>query len=217
MEWELLADLDDDERRAVLARATRRRYRKGDTLFHEGDPGDTLHLLAKGRTAVRVSTPLGELATLTVLGPGATFGELALVFPDSRRTATVVALEPVETLTIAARDFDELCRQHPAVQRTLIVALAGDVRRLSTQMLDALYLPADRRVLRRLATLTHLYADHPESISIPLTQEDVATMAGTTRPTVNRILQGLTEAGIVTLARGRITITDPEELARRAR
>lgn len=79
--WLLLADLDDSARRAFLARAVRRRFRRGETLFHEGDPGDTLHLLAKGRVVVRVSTPLGDVAALVVLGPGQSFGEVALVFP----------------------------------------------------------------------------------------------------------------------------------------
>ena len=56
VEHRLLRGLADEDRRAVLARMGRRSYRKGDTLFHEGDPGDSLHLIDKGRVAIRAST-----------------------------------------------------------------------------------------------------------------------------------------------------------------
>ena len=91
MEFKLLESLEPALRTEVLATARRRRFDKGMVLFHEGDPGDSLHLLVKGRVAVRVGTPAGETATLTVHGVGAAFGEQALI---DRRTTTVVALEP---------------------------------------------------------------------------------------------------------------------------
>jgi len=99
MDWPLLAVLDDDDRRRVLSLARRRRFAKGEPLFHEGDPGDTLHLIAKGHIALRVTTPLGDTATLLVLGPGDHFGEMAVISP-APRNASAVALEPVETMAI---------------------------------------------------------------------------------------------------------------------
>jgi CRP-like cAMP-binding protein len=63
----------------------RRRFDKGEVIFHEGDPGDTMHLLAKGHVAVRVTTPLGDVATLLILKPGDFFGEVALVSPAPQR------------------------------------------------------------------------------------------------------------------------------------
>jgi CRP-like cAMP-binding protein len=66
MENRFLIGLEDEQRQALLRLAVRRRYRKGDTVFYEGDPGDTLHLLVKGFLAVRVATLLGDTATLIV-------------------------------------------------------------------------------------------------------------------------------------------------------
>lgn len=210
MEPPLLATLDEAERRAVLAQARRRRFAKGEVLFHEGDLGDALHLLVKGRVAIRVTTPLGEVATLSILGGGAAFGELALLAPDSRRTATAVALEATETLALGRTAFEGLRSRHPAVERAVVDGLAASVARLSAQLLEALYLPADRRVVRRLLGLVEVYGP-----VVPLTQEELAQLAGTTRPTVNRVLRDAEAAGLVALGRGRVEVRDPEGLRRR--
>jgi len=100
-EHRVLAGLPDRDRDEVLAASTSRRYARNETVFHEGDPGNTLHLIVCGHVAVRVSTAMGDVATLTVLGAGDTFGELALGTPGSRRSASVVALDAVETLDLA--------------------------------------------------------------------------------------------------------------------
>jgi CRP-like cAMP-binding protein len=216
MEQGLLAALPDTERQAVRASMVRRSFRRDEVLFHEGDPGDQLYALEKGRVAIRVTTLLGDVATLTLLGPGDTFGEQALLDRGSRRTATAIALEPVEVRTLHRDRFEELRRRHPGVDRLLVDVLAAQVRRLSSSLLDALYLPVDRRVVRRLAELGRLYDQDTRPIVIPLRQDDVASMAGTTRPTTNRVLQQLVDDGLVTLGRGRIEIHDPQAIYSRA-
>src|SRR6266508_4700149 len=120
MEFELLQALAPDERRAVLSRMTRRSFRKGDTLVHEGDPGDSLHLIEKGCVAIRPSTPNGDVVTLVVLGPGACFGEQALIGPDAVRTASAVALEVVETRMLHRRDVVDLRATQPSIDRFLV-------------------------------------------------------------------------------------------------
>lgn len=212
MEWPLLAVLDDAERRDLLASARRRRFRKDEVVFHEGDTGDSLHLVHKGRVAVRITTPLGDTAMVEVLAAGDFFGELALIRPATR-SATVMALDAVETLAVSQTVFAELRERHPAVERVLTEALVGQVRRLSGQLVEALYVPVDRRVLRRLVRVADLFGDSV----VPLTQEDIAQLAGTTRPTANRVLKAAEEAGVLRMTRGRTEILDPERLARMAR
>ena len=216
MEWELLASLADDDRRALLAACRRQRFPRKGFVFHEGEPGDSLHLIASGSAAVRVTNPMGEVATLDVLGPGQSFGEQALVDPSSRRSATVVALEKLETLRLSGDGFAELCRSHPQAHRALTALLAARLRATSQALMDALYLPADKRVLRQLHRLTDLYGSDG-GVVVPLTQDDLASMAGTTRQTVNKVLRAAEDAGMVGLTRGRITVTDVDLLARRTR
>jgi CRP-like cAMP-binding protein len=217
VEFELLASLGEADRRAVLSRMARRSFRKGDTLFHEGDPGDSLHLIEKGRVAIRPSTPNGDIVTLAVLGPGASFGEQALITDAAERTASAVALEAVETRVLRRRDVDELRTTQPSIERFLVDVLGAQVRRLSQQILEALYCPAEQRVVRRLADLAALYDGGTSPIIIEVRQDDLATMAGTTRPTTNRVLQQLADGGLVSLRRGRLEVHDLPALLRRGR
>ena len=179
MKWELLDGLGDTEVQALLSIARRRKFARGEVVFHEHDPADTLHLVDKGRFAVRVATPLGDTAILSILGPGDMFGELSLLGDaDARRSATIAALEAGETLSVHRLDFERLRSTHPEAAAVLISILSGQVRRLSRHLLEALYVPADKRVLRRLLELGALYADGDATV-VPLTQEDLAGLAGT--------------------------------------
>ncbi len=88
---------------------------------------------------------------------------------------------------------------------------------LDERLLEALYLPADRRVLRRVVELANLYASGEGPVEVPLTQEELAGLAGTSRPTVNQVLREEQERGTVELQRGRTIVLDLEALAKRAR
>ena len=191
MEWDLLRTLDAEQRREVMRTAVRRRYRSGDTLFHQGDPGDSLHLIDKGHVAIRVANLRGDLFTVDVLGPGASFGEQSLVH-DARRSAAAVAIGNVETLMLQRLAFDELRRRYPATAWVLVELLAGQVRRLSDQLVDAHTMPADQRVLKQLRRIAGIFRDGATS-RLPITQEELASLAGTTRPTANRALQPLVD------------------------
>jgi CRP/FNR family transcriptional regulator, cyclic AMP receptor protein len=217
MEWALLDGVPEEVRRRVLAGARLRRFARGEVVFHEGDPGDTLHLIAKGRVAVRTTTALGDTATLAVLGAGDFFGELALL-EERPRTASIVALEKTETLALHRDDFEKIASEHPSIHAFLAQVLGAQVRRLTGQVIDALYVPAEKRVLRRLSELARVYADGGEGETVvPLTQEDLATMAGTSRATVNRVLGEAEKAGIVAVKRMKISVVDAEALEKRAR
>jgi CRP-like cAMP-binding protein len=217
MHSKLLTSLTADEQRQVISQTHRRRFRRGEVVFHEGDPGDSMHLIAKGHVAVRRSTPLGEIATLVVLGPEDYFGELIFVSPEAGRNATVVALDAVETLSLHRDELQTLRRQYPTIDRFLLDAMAKEIRRLSSLLSDALYVPVDKRVLRRLLEVADTYGNDGPAQVVPLTQEDLAHLAGTTRPSANKALRVAEEAGLITMSRGEIRLLDPDGLARRAR
>jgi CRP-like cAMP-binding protein len=217
VEWPLFAGLPPEEATRWREAARRRRFRRGEVVFHYDDPGDTLHLVTRGRFAVRVMTPLGDVVTLALRGPGEAFGEMALVDEAARRSATVEALEDGETYSVTREDFDRLRHDHPSVTDALVRLLAGELRRVNERLLEALYVPADRRVLRRVLELGERYGGTEGGAQVPLTQEEIAAMAGTSRATVNRVLRGQEAAGTVRLARGRVEILDLAQLQRRAR
>jgi len=217
MEWAVLQGLSDKDRTEVLRAARRRRFTRNEVVFHEGDPADTAHLLAKGRVSVTITTPLGDKAMLAVLGPGAVFGELALLAEEPVRSATITALEATETLSLSRAQFEGLRREHRTTDRFLVEALASALRDMSQRLLEALYVPADTRIVRRVQQLATEYSDGRAETVIPLTQEALASMAGTARPTANRVLRALESDGLVRVGRGRITVLDAEALRIRAR
>jgi CRP-like cAMP-binding protein len=217
VDFALFGSLSDEEKRRVLASCRRRRFARREVLFHEGDPGDTLHLIDKGRVAVRITTPLGEAATVDVLGRGQAVGLLAMLEDGGRRHATVTALEATETLSLDRHHLVELRGAHPAIDRFLMGVLAAHLRRADTQLIEALFVPVERRLLRRLLYLCEVYDSGGAEVEIPLTQEDLSSLAGTSRATTNRVLRQLEDDKVVTLSRNRIHVLDADEVARRAR
>lgn len=217
MEWPLLADLPQEDVRALLSISRRRTFRRGEVVFHRDDPADSLQLIVRGRFGARVMTPLGEEVLLDVMGPGRSFGELAVLEPGSRRSATVSALEDGETRSVFRDDFLRLEREHPEVKDVLLRLLADQLRRASDRLVEAHYVDADTRVRRRLLELADAYRTGERAAVVPLTQEDVAAMAGTSRATVNRVLRDEQRRGAVALARGRVSVLDRGALERRCR
>ncbi|WP_380168446.1 Crp/Fnr family transcriptional regulator [Jannaschia sp. R86511] len=206
--------LADDERTAVLARMRPRSYAAGTLVFLEGQAGDGLHVMTSGHVMVRRSTDDGDLVSLTVLGAGDSFGELALLAPHARRTADVVALDEVTTLVLMRKDLDLLRARYPRLDRGLLLVLVTQVERLSEQVLQALHTPVEQRVVQTLLRLAGLYASGDGPVTIPIRQEDIASMAGTSRPTVNRLARRLEVEGVLRLGRGRTVVLDRDRLAR---
>ena len=186
-------------------------------IFHQGDPADTLHLIAQGHASVRVTLPGGEFVIVAILGPGDAFGEVALVGSPRPRGATIMALEGCETLSLSRGQFESLRVSYPGVDRFLVELLSARVDRLNRYLLEALYVPAEKRVLRRLLELCQLYASGDEQrIVIPVTQDMLASLAGTTRPTANQVLGRIAASQVVEVSRGQIVVLNRSELRRRA-
>jgi CRP/FNR family cyclic AMP-dependent transcriptional regulator len=214
---QLFRGLPEAELRRLVSVARRRRFDRGEVVFHRGDPADSLHLVVKGRFTARVATQLGDTVTVAIHGPGEAFGELALVDAGAMRSTTVAAVEAGETLAIHRDDFGRVRREHPEVNEVLVRLLAARLRRSSDRLLEALFVPAEARVLRRLRELVELYGKSAPDTLIPLTQEDIAGLAGTSRATANRVLRAEEKRGTLRLARGRTLILDPADIARRTR
>jgi CRP-like cAMP-binding protein len=217
MRFRLLVGVPEAETQRLLAVARRRRFVRGEVVFHRDDPADCLHLIARGRFAVRVITPSGENATVAVRGVGDNFGETALLASKPRRSATVSALEPAETVVLDADALEQLRAAFPGVDRILFAFLAAELRRQNDLLLEALYLPVDRRLRRRLLELASIYGGERGEAEIPLTQAELASMAGTSRATANQILRAEQKAGTLRLGRGHLVVRDRAALARRAR
>ena len=194
----------------------RRRFARDEVIFHEGELGDTLHVLEKGRVLVEVTTAGGNVAALSVRGPGELLGEIAIV-GGGRRTARVTALEPTETLTLDNETLEDLRRAEPRVDRYLAELLVAKLAETTAQLMEVLFVPVEKRIFRVLDRLTTRFDTGEAPIVIRLRQEDIAAMAGTRRQTANRPLKSAEARGILRIGRGRIEIVDRAAVSALAR
>jgi CRP-like cAMP-binding protein len=206
------AGLDERNLRAV---SRRRRYARGDTIFHEGDPAGAFHMLDRGHVAIRLTTRRGDVSIIDVLHPGDTFGERVLIHGDGDRSASAAAIDDVETLTLDEAGFRSLREGHPGVDRFLLMVLSNRLRETNTQLLEARYVTGAQRLYRCVLRLAEQF-DAVGGGVIPLRQSDVASMAGVTRPTANRLLRQAAQDGVIAIGRKQLEVIDAPMLRQRA-
>jgi CRP/FNR family cyclic AMP-dependent transcriptional regulator len=214
----LFAKVDDETLRTVARGLRRRRYRRNEVIFHQGDPGDTLHIVSSGAVKIVLPSAEGEEAIIATLRPGDFFGELALV-DGAPHSATATALEPTETMMLARHVFYDLLGREPNLRDALLAGLAGELRRLTGHVEELHFLDLAGRLAMRLVRLAReAMPDAPGEVRLdwPYTQSDLAAMIGGTRQSVNKLLSGLVEEGLLRIERDTLVITDVERLARRA-
>ena len=212
---QVLRSLPDRDVGRLLRASSENTYARREVLVHEGEDSASFHIVLDGRVAVQITKPSGETSIVNIMGPDSHFGEVSLLGADTPyRTATVVALEPVRTLSIPASVFHELRERNPELEQLVSRLLAQRVHELTTLLVEAMYDSLDRRVVRRLTALCLVYGTSGETVTIPLTQEEVAELCGGTRPSVNQVLHRLVDEGILELGRGRIVVRDLPALGR---
>ena len=202
---------------AVSAALRVRRFRKGETVFHQGDPGNALFIVASGSVKVVLpSNETAEPAIVAILGPGEFFGELAIL-DGAAHSATIVAVEPTETLVLQRDAFLELVDSEPALRRALLASLATEIRRLTGHVEDLHFLDLPGRLASRILRLAEGRSrgeDRAIRIPWPYTQSELAGMIGGSRQSVNRLLSDLADDGLVRLERDVLVVTDMDRLAR---
>lgn len=211
----------------VADRMARRRYRRGEVIFHEGDPGDALHLITTGRVKISRVSPDGAEAIVTTLARGDVFGELVLL-DGAPRSASASALEATETLTLSRPDFAALVDEDAGFRWALFAGIAQHHRRLTDQLAEAHFLDLAGRLARQLARLAGALPTDPERAPTSTrasgelrlgrlyTQSELASMIGGTRPRVNQLIGDFVAEGLVRVEPDDLVIVDLDRLLRRA-
>jgi CRP/FNR family transcriptional regulator, cyclic AMP receptor protein len=211
--------LTEDEWRTLEASGRSRRFRPRQRLFREGEPGNHVLAILRGRVKVSVQTRSGREILLAVKEPGDLVGELSVI--DGRpRSATATALDAVEALVVPAPAFTEFVEGHPRIAVRLLHTLAALVRDADQRSLDRDTGDVTCRVARRLVDLAERVGEHRGSgveITLGLSQDDLAAWVGATREATSRALARLRADGCLTTGRQRIVLTDLTALRDRAR
>jgi CRP/FNR family cyclic AMP-dependent transcriptional regulator len=216
----LFAGMAPESLEAISRTLRSRKFRRGEVLFHEGDPGDSLFIVASGSVKVVVPSDDGDEAILATLGRGDSLGELSLL-DGAPRSASAIAIEPVEALTLPRVQFKTLLATDGDLRDALLAQLARELRRLTTHVSDLHFLDLTGRLAARLARLAEergeRLADGSYRLEAPPTQGDLASMIGATRQSVNKLLGEFADEKLLRLEPDGIVIPDLALLAARAR
>lgn len=200
---------------AELARGSiTRRFPRGQILWNEGDPGDSLLVVEAGQVRVVRLTVGGQEAVLAVCEAPAALGELALL-DGKPRDAMVIAQRPVQVRLVSRHAFLDLLRREPAAMEGLLQTLADLVRFGNARHADVLGLDVPGRLAKWLLARAAAKGEAtPAGLAVALgrTQTELAAELGTTRSTLNRALHDLEGLGLLTLEAERIVIRQPDAL-----
>jgi CRP/FNR family transcriptional regulator, cyclic AMP receptor protein len=182
---DMFAALDKAARDRLAESAVERRYRRGQVLFLEGDPGESLFVLRHGSVSVFRTAPNGERAMLTVVRAPEVLGEVALL-DGAPRSASVEAMEDTVALTLSRASFLALFRTQPMMLDAVLKSFGALVRRLTDQTADHVFLDLPGRVAKTLVRLAGDSTDRPPTVDLP--QGKLAEMVGGSRQSVNHAI-----------------------------
>ena len=198
-----------------------RHYKRGETIFHAGDPGEAMHIVIEGAVKVELPSPNGDTpAILATIEPGGFFGELALLDGEPR-SATVVALQQTETLVLDRQRFERLMEDLPTLRSCLFASMSGELRRLTGQVEALLFLDLTGRLASRIVDMAQADGGPVATtgsrkdvhLAWPYTQAELASMIGGSRESVNRLLGDFSQRGLLVIERDQLTIPDLDALA----
>jgi CRP-like cAMP-binding protein len=215
----LFAPLSPREQDALAALLRKRSIREGDFLFHRGDEGTALYIIHRGLIKIAVHTKRGDEVTLAMLTDGDFFGEMALL-DGMPRSADAMALEDTQLFALNRVDFLSFLFQNEHAIRTILQALSLRLRKTDDMVAEVCFLNVSERLARRLVDLVesrHQVDKGDGRCNLHLTQQQLASLIGVSRETVNKELKILRQKGIVTTARNTIIVHDLERLKNRMR
>jgi CRP/FNR family transcriptional regulator, cyclic AMP receptor protein len=210
----LFSEFSDEDRATVASLMIARHYPKHAVLVYEGDPGDALFIVVDGNVAVTRVSNDGKETILTILREGDFFGEMG-VLDGSPRSATIKSLRDVDVAILPRSDFLNLLAKSPAMSLSLILALSSRLRETNQAIQAASYQDIRTRLASLLIHLSKNFGEDAENgtrLTLRLTNQEMANMIGTTRETVNRMLNRFWDEKLIDMRTANIVITEMDKL-----
>jgi CRP/FNR family cyclic AMP-dependent transcriptional regulator len=207
----IFCDLDPEALDQLCRYAKHSSLKRGATIVSKGDPGNSLIAVISGTVKISVSSPDGRSAILNLIGPGETFGEIA-VLDGLARTADATANTNCEIYVIDRRDFLPFVRSHPALAMKLIELLCTRLRWTSDQVEEVILQNLPGRLASTLLRLTEKHKLAPGGRTIAITQQEISEMVGMSRESINKQLRAWATRNWVRLEHGAIVVLNAEML-----
>jgi len=195
----LFAELDDRELSSVAAVAKTRRYAKDDVVFHADESGDVFCLIKEGKVKVTMISPEGKEIILSMMGPGDFFGEMALL-DNEPRSATVIATETLDLVTIWRSDFLQILSENFSITKKVLAELSRRLRSASNRIESLATMDVYGRLARFLLDLARQNGKMLENGYVAVTRpthQSIANMIGTSRETVSRLIHDLMKQNLL--------------------
>jgi CRP/FNR family transcriptional regulator/CRP/FNR family cyclic AMP-dependent transcriptional regulator len=213
----LFAGLADEDIRELMEVARKRTFRSGEVIFHRDDPGQVLYVIKEGKVKISLVSPDGQEIVLAVLGKGECFGEFAIL-DELPRSADAITLEKVECYTLQRSDFHHAILKNPKIAIQVLQVLTKRLRINDQMVEDLIFLDVYGRVAKKLLELAETHGEKVENgtrINVRLTQQELASMVGASRESVNKVMGYFTDKNFISTDKHRITLHRITELKRR--
>ena len=202
----LFASFPDDQLRMLVSVVTRRSAPRGSVIMAAGDPIDSLYIIISGRLKVMMGDANGKEVILSLIGPGEFFGEMGLI-DDSPRSASVVAIEPCELLSITKRDFRKCLAENVEMAMTVMRGLVRRLREADRKIGSLALLDVYGRVARLLLDMSE-NVNGQKMVTKRLPKQDIAKMIGASREMVSRVMKDLQIGGYIEMRGSSIVLRD---------
>jgi CRP-like cAMP-binding protein len=193
--------------------------RKGDVVFNEGEPGDSLYIVLTGKIKLGRRAADGRQNLIALMGPSDMLGELSL-FDPGPRTATATAVTDTRVARLRKQALRPWLSNRPEIAEQLLRVLARRLRRTNDALADLIFTDVPGRVAKNLLQMAGRFGSRDGGVlrvTHDLTQEELAQLVGASRETVNKALADFASRGWLRLDGKSVIVLDPERLARRAR
>jgi len=202
----LFSSIGDEQLRLLVPVFSRRSAARGSMIMAAGDPTDSLYIVLSGRLKVMMSDADGKEVILNILGPGEFFGEMGLI-DDAPRSASVVAIEPCELLSISKRDFKRCLADNFEMTMALMRGLVRRLRDADRKIGSLALLDVYGRVARLLLDMSET-VNGQKMVTRRLPKQDIAKMIGASREMVSRVMKDLQLGGYIEMRGSSIVLRD---------
>jgi CRP/FNR family transcriptional regulator, cyclic AMP receptor protein len=199
----------DDKDLEIISRITHvKNVNKGQLIFQEGEVGDSLYTMLKGRVKICLYDESGKEYILDIIESGAFFGELSLI-DELPRSANVITLDNCEFLIINRRDFVRVLMENPATTISILKTCCNRLRAADERIKGLAFYTVEGRILKYLRDLgAHAGVNVKNYIIIEKgpTQAEIASSCGCSRETVSRTIKSLVKKDIISMVRRQYTL-----------
>ena len=202
----LFSSIGDEQLRLLVPIFSRRSAARGSMIMAAGDPTDSLYIVLSGRLKVMMSDSDGKEVILNILGPGEFFGEMGLI-DDSPRSASVVAIEPCELISVSKRDFKRCLAENFEMTMALMRGLVRRLRDADRKIGSLALLDVYGRVARLLLDMSET-VNGQKMVTRRLPKQDIAKMIGASREMVSRVMKDLQLGGYIEMRGSNILLRD---------